>query len=281
MAKKTILDFYDMKQKGEIITMLAVNDYPMARLAEQAGLDMLLVGDSLGMTAYGLKGTMPVTMEEMLIHCRAVRRGAPATWICGDMPFGSYQVSVEAAVANAVRFFKEADVDCVKLEGGRKMVPHIKAIVEAGMPVMGHIGITPQSAGLLGGFKAQGSTAEAALALLEDGKAIEQAGVFSTILEGTPAEAGKFLSENMKAAVVSAGSGPYCDGQELIASDVLGLFEEFTPRFVKKYANLAAEIRTAFKSFADDIKNKRFPEEKHCYKMKPGEAEKLQAMLKK
>jgi 3-methyl-2-oxobutanoate hydroxymethyltransferase len=278
MTKKNILDFFEMKQKGEKIVKLPVNDYPFARLAEQAGVDMILVGDSLGMTAYGLKGTMPVTMDQMITHCQAVRRGAPNTWIIGDMPFGSYHKSVPDAIENASRFFKEADVDCVKLEGGRVMVPQIRGIISSGMPVMGHIGITPQSVGLLGGFKAQGNTADTALVLLADAKAIEEAGAFALILEGTPAEVGKLISENVKIPVIGAGSGPHCDGQATLASDLLGLFEEFTPRFVKKYANLAEEIRSAFKDFASDVRSGSFPEPKHCYKMKPGESEKLEKM---
>ena len=281
MAKKNIFNFAEMKQKGEKIAFLPVNDYPFARLAEQAGLDMLLVGDSLGMTSYGLKGTMPVTMEQMLVHCQAVRRGAPNAFIIGDMPFGSYQKSVPDAIENASRFFKETDVDAVKLEGGQRIVPQIRGIVDAGMPVMGHIGITPQSVGLLGGFKAQGGTAETALALLEDAKAVEEAGAFATALEGVPAEVGKVITENLRIPVLGAGSGPYCDGQSILASDLLGLFEEFTPKFVKKYANLAEEIRSAFTAYVSDVKDGRFPEPQHCYKMRPGEAEKLEEMRKK
>ena len=281
MAKKNIFDFLEMKQKGEKITFLPVNDYPFARLAEQAGLDMLLVGDSLGMTCYGLKGTMPVTMDQMITHSQAVRRGAPNTFIVGDMPFGTYQKSVPDAIEYASRFFKEADVDCVKLEGGYRIVPQIKGVVDSGMPVMGHIGITPQSVGLLGGFKAQGGTAETALALLEDARAVEKAGAFAMALEGVPPEVGKLISESVNIPVLGAGSGVDCDGQSTLASDLLGLFEEFTPKFVKKYASLAEEIRAAFVAYVDDIKSRRFPEPKHCYKMKPREAEKLEKMREK
>lgn len=281
MAKKTIFDFLEMKERGKKIVKLSVNDYAFARLAEQAGVDMILVGDSLGMTAYGLKGTMPVTMDQMITHCQAVRRGAQGTWIIGDMPFGSYQKSVPDAIDNASRFFKEADADCVKLEGGRIMLSQIKGIVTSGMPVMRHIGITPQSVGLLGGFKAQGNTAETAIALLEDAKAVEKAGAFALILEGTPSEVGKLITDNLKIPVIGAGSGPHCDGQAILASDVLGLFEEFTPKFVKKYANLAEEIRSAFRAFAGDIRDGTFPEPQHCYKMKPRESEKLEEIIRK
>jgi len=281
VAKKNVFDFAQMKQRGEKITFLTAYDYPVAHLAEQAGLDMLLVGDSLGMVVYGYGGTLPVTMDQMIVHSQSVRRGAPNTFIIGDMPFLSYQKSVADAIDNAGRFHKEADVDAVKLEGGRRVVPQIKGIVDSGMLVMGHIGLTPQSSGQLGGFKAQANTAEAALALLEDAKAVEEAGAFSLLLEGIPPEAGKLITESLKIPVLSIGAGPYCDGQVLIVSDMLGLFEAFTPKFVKKYANLAEVIRNAFKAYIDDVKSGRFPAAEHCYKMKPGEAEKLEELLKK
>ena len=281
MAKKNVFDFAQMKHRGEKITFLTAYDYPTAHLAEQAGLDMLLVGDSLGMVVYGYAGTLPVTMDQMIVHSQSVRRGAPNTFILGDMPFLSYQKSVVDAIENAGRFHKEADVDAVKLEGGRRVVPQIRGIVDSGMLVMGHIGLTPQSSGQLGGFKAQANTAESALALLEDAKAVEEAGAFSLLLEGIPPEAGKLITETLKIPVLGIGAGPYCDGQVLIVSDMLGLFEAFTPKFVKKYANLAEVIRGAFKAYIDDIKGGRFPAAEHCYKMKPGEAEKLEEMLKK
>jgi len=281
MAKKSILDFAEMKRKGEKITYLTAYDYPIAHLAEEAGLDMLLVGDSLGMVVYGLGGTIPVTMDQMITHSQAVRRGAPNTFVIGDMPFLSYQKSVADAIENAGRFYKEADVDAIKLEGGRRVAPQIRGIVDSGMLVMGHIGLTPQSSGQLGGFRAQAKTAEAALTLLEDAKAVEEAGAFALLLEGIPPEAGKLITESLKIPVLGIGAGLYCDGQILIVSDMLGLFEAFTPKFVKKYANLAEEIRTAFKTFISEVKDKRFPEPQHCYKMKPGEAQRLEEMAKK
>ena len=280
MPKKTIADFFAMKERGEKITSTVVYDYHMAHFAEQAGIDWLHAGDSVGMAVYGMKGTMPVTMEQMIAHSNAVRKGAPNTYISGDMPFGSYHESISQAVKNATRFFKEAEVDCVKLEGGCAIAPQIKAIVEAGMPVQGHIGITPQYALMLGGFKAQGVTAEAALRLLEDAKAIEEAGAFSVVLEGVPPEVAKYITQKLKAITFGAGSGPHCDAQALLSIDLLGIFEDFTPKFAKKYVNLAEEIRNAFKTFHSDIKELRFPEEKHCYKMKAGEAEKLETMMK-
>ena len=280
MAKKNVFDFAEMKRVGESITYLTAYDYPIAQLAEEAGLDMLLVGDSLGMVVYGLEGTLPVTMEQMLIHSRAVRRGAPNTFVIGDMPFLSYQKSVTDAIENAGRFHKEAEVDAVKLEGGRRVVPQIRGIADSGMLVMGHIGLTPQSSGQMGGFKAQARTAEAALVLREDAKAVEEAGAFALLVEGVPPEAGKLITESLKIPVLGIGAGPYCDGQLLIVSDMLGLCQAFTPKFVKKYANMAEEARTAFKAFVDDVKNERFPEAQHCYQMGSGEAQKLEEVLR-
>ena len=242
MGKKTVLDFLDMKTRGEKITFLTAYDYPLASFAEQAGVEMLLVGDSLGMVVYGLPGTIPVTMDEMIIHSRAVRRGAPCTFVIGDMPFMSYQSSVEKSVENAGRFLKEAEMDAIKLEGGRRVEEQIKAIVEAGIPVMGHIGLTPQSSGQLGGFKAQGRTAEAARELMLDAIAIEEAGAFSILLEAIPPEVGEAITERLSIPTLGIGAGIHCDGQLLISGDMLGLVEAFTPRFVKKYANLSGVI---------------------------------------
>jgi 3-methyl-2-oxobutanoate hydroxymethyltransferase len=281
MAKKTILDFLEMKQKGKKVTYLTAYDYPTASFAEKAGMDMLLVGDSLGMCVYGYEGTIPVTMEQMIYHSEAVRRGAPNTFIVGDMPFMSYQENVENAVHNAGRFYKEARVDAIKLEGGRRVIPQIKAIVDAGMLVMGHIGLTPQSSGQLGGFKAQGRTAESGLELMKDAQAIEEAGAFSLLLEAIPPELGGMITKRLRIPVYSIGAGIHCDGQLLIVSDMLGIFEAFTPKFVKKYANLSAEISNAFRKYIDDVRQEKFPEEKHTYSMAAGEFEKLQKVMAK
>jgi 3-methyl-2-oxobutanoate hydroxymethyltransferase len=281
MAKKNIFDFYQMKERGDKITYLTAYDFPTASLLEQVGIDMLLVGDSLGMVVYGYSGTIPVTMDQMIVHSQAVRRGAPNTFIIGDMPFLSYQKSVEDAIENAGRFLKEAGVDAVKLEGGKRVIPQIKGLVDSGMLVMGHIGLTPQSSGQLGGFRAQATTAEGAIALLEDAKAIEDAGAFSLLLEAIPAEIGKLITENLKIPTLGIGAGPHCDGQVLIIHDMLGVFEVFTPKFVKKYANLAEEMRGAIREYISDIKNGRFPSEEHCYKMRAGERERLKGMLEK
>lgn len=280
MNKKTVLDFLDMKTRGEKITFLTAYDYPLASFAEQAGVEMLLVGDSLGMVVYGLPGTIPVTMDEMIIHSRAVRRGAPDTFVIGDMPFMSYQSSVEKAVENAGRFLKQAEMDAIKLEGGRRVEKQIKAIVEAGIPVMGHIGLTPQSSGQLGGFKAQGRTAEAARELMLDAIAIEEAGAFSILLEAIPPEVGEAITERLSIPTLGIGAGIHCDGQLLISGDMLGLVEAFTPRFVKKYANLSDLIIKAISEYVSDIKELQFPEEKHTYRMKEGEAEKLEEFLR-
>ena len=280
MAKKTVLDFLDMKKRGERITFLTAYDYPVASFAEKAGIDMLLVGDSLGMVVYGLPGTIPVTMDEMIIHSRAVRRGAPNTFVIGDMPFMSYQSSVEKAVENAGRFMKEAGMDAIKLEGGRRVINQIRAIVDAGIPVMGHIGLTPQSSGQLGGFKAQGRTVEAARELILDAMAIQDAGAFSILLEAIPPEVGEAITKRLSIPVLSIGAGIHCDGQLLISGDMLGLVEAFTPKFVKKYANLAEVITNAVSEYVRDVRDLKFPEEKHTYKMKQGEAEKLGEFLK-
>ncbi|MFC1916279.1 3-methyl-2-oxobutanoate hydroxymethyltransferase [Chloroflexota bacterium] len=281
MTKKTVLDFQEMKRRGEKISYLTAYDYPMAQLCEKAGFDMLLVGDSAGMVVHGYQGTVPMTMEQMIEHSEIVRRGAPNTFIVGDMPFLSYQLSVENAIYNAGRFYKEAGVDAIKLEGGRRVIGQIKGIVDAGMSVMGHIGLTPQSSGQLGGFKAQGRTAESAMELIKDALAIEEAGAFSVLLEAVPPEVGKIITEALRVPTVGIGAGMHTDGQILIVGDMLGLFEAFTPKFVKKYANLSEIIEKAFRGYIEDVKTGKFPEEKHCYRMPEEEHTKLQALLKK
>jgi 3-methyl-2-oxobutanoate hydroxymethyltransferase len=277
--KKSVLDFHEMKKKGEKITFLTAYDFPTAQFAEDAGLDMLLVGDSLGMCVYGYKGTIPVVMDQMIYHADAVRRGAPNTFVIGDMPFMSYQSSLEKAVENAGRFLKEADCDAIKLEGGVRIAPQIKAIVEAGIVVMGHIGLTPQSSGQLGGHKAQGRTAETAQLVVEDALAVQDAGAQMILLEAIPPEVGKYISEHLDIPVLSIGAGPHCDGQLLIVSDTIGQFQAFTPKFVKKYCNVAAMVTNAMKEYAADVREGRFPEDAHCYKMMAGEEEKFLKLI--
>jgi 3-methyl-2-oxobutanoate hydroxymethyltransferase len=281
MPKKTVLDFREMKRNGDKITFLTAYDFPMASFCEKAGMDMILVGDSAAMVVHGLPGTVPMTMDQMIQHSQAVRRGAPATFVIGDMPFLSYQVCRESAIENAGRFFKEASVDGIKLEGGRRVINQIEGIVEAGMPVMGHIGLTPQSSGQLGGFRAQGRTADAARELIEDALAIEKAGAFAMLLEAIPPEVGRIITDMLEIPVLGIGAGMYTDGQLLIIGDMLGYFEAFTPKFVKKYVNLAGIIDKALREFGEDVRTGKFPEEKHCYRMLEGEYEKLQVLLTK
>ena len=276
--KKSILDFQEMKQKGEKVAWITAYDFPMASFAEQAGMDMILVGDSLGMVVKGYQGTIPVTMEDCISHCQDVRRGAPNTFCVGDMPFMSYQTSTEEAVANAGRFLKEADMDAVKLEGGRRVTEQIKAITEAGIVVFGHIGLTPQSSGQMGGFKAQGLHVDSARELIKDALAVEEAGCEALLVEAIPPEITDFIAEKLTIPVYSIGAGLPCDGQLLICGDMLGMFEAFTPKFVKKYANIAEDITEAFSEYVTDVKEEKFPEDEHVYNFKDGE-EKLKELL--
>lgn len=277
--KKTRFDFQKMKIEGEKVAWLTAYDYPTAQLCEKVGMDMLLVGDSLGMCIYGYAGTIRVTMEQCLVHCEAVRRAAPNTFVVGDMPFLSYQTSVQDAVFNAGRFHKEAEVDAIKLEGGRRVCPQIEAIADGGMLVMGHIGLTPQSSGQLGGFKAQGRTAETAFELIEDAKAIESAGAFSLLVEAVPPEVCKIIRDELTIPVYGIGAGLEADGQLMIVSDLLGIFQAFTPKFVKKYANLGQEMEKAFALYIEEVRNKSFPLPEHTYNAIEGEFEKLKITL--
>ncbi|WP_286978555.1 3-methyl-2-oxobutanoate hydroxymethyltransferase [Aminobacterium sp. UBA5514] len=278
--KKGRLDFVKMKQNGEKVAWVTAYDFPTASFVEQAGMDMILVGDSLGMVVLGYEGTIPVTMEDCIRHCQAVRRGAPHTFCVGDMPFMSYQISDENAVLNAGRFLKEADMDAVKLEGGRRVIRRIRSIADAGILVMGHIGLTPQSSGQLGGFKAQGRDPESARELIKDALAIQEAGAYALLLEAVPPELTEFIAKRLEIPVYSIGAGIPCDGQLLICGDMLGLFEAFTPKFVKKYANLAAEEIRAFKEYVEDVKTGQFPTDDHVYHILPGKEEEFEAMLK-
>ena len=277
--KKSVLDFYEMKKTGEKITFLTAYDFPTAQFAEAAGLDMLLVGDSLGMCVYGYRGTLPVVMDQMIYHADAVRRGAPNTFVIGDMPFMSYQSSLKKAVENAGRFLKEADCDAIKLEGGVRIAPQINAIVEAGIVVMGHIGLTPQSSGQLGGHKAQGRTAKTARLVVEDARAVQEAGAQMILLEAIPPEVGRYITEDLDIPVLSIGAGPHCDGQLLIVSDAIGQFQAFTPKFVKKYCNVAAMVTDAMKAYAAEVRGGDFPGDEHCYKMIEGEEEKFLELI--
>jgi len=279
--KKAIHDFYKMKENGEKVTWLTSYDFPTAQFAETAGLDMILVGDSLGMCVYGYKGTVPVTMDQCIVHCDAVRRGAPNTFIIGDMPFMSYQTSDVDAVYNAGRFLKEADVDAIKLEGGTRVASRIKAIVDAGIVVIGHIGLTPQSSGALGGHKAQGRTALDAALVVEDALAVQNAGAQMLLVEAVPPEVAQYIAKTLTIPVFSIGAGKECDGQLLIVSDLIGQFQAFTPKFVKKYCDVATIITDAMKAYCADVREGKFPEDQHCYHMIEGEKEKFLNQMEK
>ncbi len=265
MTKKTVVDIQRMKEEGTRITMLTAYEVGFARMIDRVEVDMILVGDSLGMVALGYDSTVPVTMDEMLHHARAVRRGVERAVLVGDMPFLSYQVDVPTAVTNAGRFFKEAGCDAVKLEGGREICPQVTAIVRAGMPVMGHIGLTPQTAGRLGGFKVQGRDLATARRLLDDAQALADAGVFAIVLECVPDQLAAVITEKVKVPTIGIGAGPHCDGQVLVTHDLVGLFEKFTPSFVKKYANLAPIIHQALTAFVDEVRGGVFPADEHTF----------------
>lgn len=273
--KLTLLDIKSRKSSGPKISMLTAYDYPWALLADQSGIDILLVGDSLGMVVLGYQDTVSVTMDEMIHHVKIVSRVAKRALVAGDMPFGSYNVSKEKAVENANRFMKEGRADFVKLEGGKTMAPVIEAIVNAGIPVLGHIGLTPQTASALGGFKVQGKSAEAARALIEDAKAVEKAGCFSLVMEAVPAPIAKIITETVSIPTIGIGAGIDCDGQVLVMYDMVGLFDRFTPKFVKQYAKISEIISSAIAEFKADVENGRFPEEKHSFTMKSDELEKI------
>lgn len=283
MEKKKLMihDFYRMKEAGEKICWLTSYDYPTAQFAEAAGMDMILVGDSLGMCVYGYSSTVPVTMDQCIVHCEAVRRGAPNTFVVGDMPFLSYQTSVAEAVFNAGRFLKEASMDAVKLEGGVRVTSQIRAIDAAGIVVIGHIGLTPQSSGQLGGHKAQGRTAESAKLLVEDALAVEGAGAKMLLVEAVPPEVTGYIAEKLAIPVLSIGAGPHCAGQLLIVSDLIGQFQAFTPKFVKQYGNVAEVTTRAMKAYCDDVRAGKFPAEEHCYLMIEGEHAKFLELMKK
>jgi 3-methyl-2-oxobutanoate hydroxymethyltransferase len=247
--------------------MLTAYDYAMAMIVDRAGIDSILVGDSLGMVMLGYENTLPVTMDAMIHHCKAVARGARYALLIGDMPFMSYQVSVQDAVRNAGRFLQEGGMDAVKLEGGRERLAAIEAIVGVGIPVQGHLGLTPQSVHKLGGFRPQGKTAVAARRMLEDALALQQAGCFCLVLESIPARLGSLISEKLDIPTIGIGAGPGCDGQVLVIHDLLGLFDRFTPRFVKKYADLSKEMMGAFTAYVEDVKAGVFPAQEHTVEM--------------
>ena len=267
-GKLALPELAEMKRRGAKIVMVTAYDTPGARFAEDAGIDVILVGDTAAMVVLGHEGTtVPVTMDEMLFLTRTVARAARRPIVVGDMPFGSYQVSDEDAVRNAIRFIKEAGADAVKLEGAGASLSRVRAIVGAGIPVMGHIGLTPQSATMLGGFKTQGRTADAARKLVEEALALEAVGCFSVVLEAMPSPVAARITEALRVPTIGIGAGLSCDGQVLVYHDLLGLTEGHLPRFVKKYANLSREIRDALEAYADDVRTGAFPSEEYSYAM--------------
>ncbi len=273
--KVTIAALQKKKETGQKITMMTAYDYPTAGLVDQAGIDTILVGDSLGMVVLGYESTVPVTMDEMIHHCKAVSRGAKSSFIIGDMPFMSYQISVEDAVQNAGRFIKEAGCDSVKLEGGSGMAHVVKTIVDMGIPVCGHIGLTPQTATKLSGFKVQGKDAESAKALLQSARDLEAAGAYLIVMECIPDILAARITEELNIPTIGIGAGKDCDGQVLVYHDLVGLFERFTPKFVKQYVNLGPQIRDALVQFRKDVEEGVFPGPEHSFAMKAEEADKI------
>jgi 3-methyl-2-oxobutanoate hydroxymethyltransferase len=264
-GKLPLPELAELKRRGQKLAMVTAYDFPSARIADEAGVELVLVGDSAGMVVLGNESTVPITMEELLMLTRAVTRGAKRPLVIGDLPFGSFQVSDAAAVENAVRFVKEAGADAVKLEGAGPTLSRVQAIVGAGVPVMGHVGLTPQSATMLGGFKAQGRTADKAEQLYEDALALEAAGCFAIVLEAVPAPVAAAVTEALTVPTIGIGAGAACDGQVLVWHDLLGLYQGKSPRFVKRYADLADQAKRALEAYVDDVREGRFPEEQHTY----------------
>lgn len=283
MGRKTIPDFVKMAKEGDKVTWITGYDYLTAKYEERAGMDMILVGDSLGMVQLGYETTFPVTMEDCIRCCQAVRRGAPNTFIVGDMPYMSYQISNEQAIENAGRFIKEADCDCVKLEGGGpEICERIKAITGAGIMVIGHIGLTPQFAAQLGGYKAQGKSTENIEKLLKYAEDIEKAGAWSLLVEGVPAVTGKIIKKKCDFPVYGIGAGSHVDGQLIIYADMVGYYDDFTPKFVKKYANVGEVLQGAFETYVKEVKEGVFPEDaKHAYKIDPEVEKEVEGWIEK
>jgi len=266
--KVTILSLNEKKAKSEKITMLTAYDFYTAAMIDEAGVDLILVGDSVGNVVLGYDSTVPVTMEDMIHHCKAVRRGTKYAFLIGDMPFMSYNISREEAIRNAGRLIKEAGCDSVKLEGGSEMAPVVKAIVDAGISVCGHIGLTPQTATKLSGFRVQGKDAESARKLIESAKALDEAGAFLLVLELVPDAIAAEITKEISIPTIGIGAGPDCDGQVLVTNDLLGLYERFIPKFVKQYANLAPTIKQAISDYVQEVKSGDFPGPEHTFQVK-------------
>ncbi len=264
-GKLALPELAEMKRRGDRIVMITAYDAPSGRIADAAGVDLILVGDSAAMVVLGHDSTVPATMDEMIVLTRAVNRGARRPLVVSDMPFGSFQVSNEQALENAIRFVKEAGADAVKLEGAGPMLPRVRAIAGAGVPVMGHLGLTPQTATKLGGFKAQGRTAAKAVQLYEDARSLQEAGCFAIVLEAVPAPIAEAITQALEIPTIGIGAGAACDGQVLVWHDLLGLYEGHAPRFVKQYAEVASVMQRAVAEYADEVRDGSFPEEQHTY----------------
>ncbi|MGH7382975.1 MAG: 3-methyl-2-oxobutanoate hydroxymethyltransferase [Candidatus Methylomirabilales bacterium] len=278
-ARVTTVTLREMKDRGEKISMLTAYDYPIARLLDEAGIEVILVGDSLAMVGLGYETTLPVTMEEMLHHVRAVSRGVKRALLVADMPFGSFQASVEEGVRNAGRFLKEAGAQAVKLEGGREVADLTRRLTSVGIPVMGHLGLTPQMVHQFGGFKVQGRTAAAAERLREDALLLEEAGIFALVLEGIPWQVAEVITRELPIPTIGIGAGSSCDGQVLVTNDLLGLFDDFTPKFVKRYANLKETIAAAFTRYRQEVTTGEFPGPEHAFRLDEGEGRRWQEQL--
>lgn len=273
--KNTIITFKQSKQQGRKISMLTAYDYSTAKLMDEAGINAILVGDSLGNVVLGYEDTLSVTMENMIHHGAAVARGAKNAMVVVDMPFMSYQASVYDAVVNAGRLMKEGRASAVKLEGGKEVCPQVKAVTEAGIPVMGHLGLTPQSINALGGHRVQGKTQQAAQKLLDDARALQEAGAFAVVLECVPERLADKVTKELEIPTIGIGAGAGCDGQVLVYQDMLGMFSDFTPKFVKKFANVGQVMKEAFKSYIDEMQQGSFPSQEHCYSIDDDIIEKL------
>ena len=270
-ARVTIHDLHEMKRQGRKIAMLTAYDYPMGRLLDEAGVDVVLVGDSLGMVVLGYDSTTPVTMDEMLHHAKAVRRGVSRAMVVGDMPFMSFHVSTDETVRNAARFLREAGCDAVKVEWKQGIEDVVKALVDAGIPVMGHVGLTPQTAQAEGGFKVRGKDAESAARILAQAVALQEVGCFAVVVECVPAALGEEITQRLTVPTIGIGAGAACDGQVLVLHDLLGLFDRFTPKFAKRYAELGGAVRQAVASYIEDVREGRFPSQEHTFSMSPEE----------
>lgn len=275
MKTNTVKSFLEMKRRGEKITMLTAYDYSTAQLLDAAGVNALLVGDSLGMVVLGYEDTLQVTVNDIIHHCKAVSRGSSNALIVGDMPFLSYHISTEETIRNAGRIIQEGSAHCVKLEGGKNIIDKVEALIKSQIPVMGHIGLTPQSVNMFGGFTVQGKSEDDAKMIIEDALLLEKAGVFAIVLEGIPAKLGEMITNKLKIPTIGIGAGNSCDGQVLVTNDMLGIYSDFTPKFVKRYANIKDDISKGIASYIQDVKDGSFPAIEHSFSIKEDVLNKL------